>query len=200
MTFTHIARELNAGADAQANRAMDDGGSSVQEHPELARASLATGTNSSLFVSADPDADIPDPGIRSARRCRLTTTPSDAELRTLLSSMHSQSRKLRALPPSKLWPLHWVEAWQQACKDFTPHLREALDDGSELALLQALLDLLDLPGHVLLPLLNQQTEHPRAARPPPGIPDPLPQSQPAQLAAKKRAYQDLWAKDFQAAV
>ena len=65
-------------------------------------------------------------------------------------------------------------------------------------MLFGLLDLLNLPGHALLPLLDQQTEEHLTARPPPGIPDPLLQPQPAQLAAKKRAYQDLWSKAMQA--
>jgi len=116
-----------------------------------------------------------------------------------------QSRPLRALPPSKLWPKHWTDAWVRACKDFTGVLRSAVDDGSAIAVLQALLDFLELPTRILLPRLEQQAKRKgsRSSRNalPPGVPDPLPNDvceNPQQRAAVKRAYEDCWSKAMEA--
>ena len=99
--------------------------------------------------------DVVKPGDRKALRERLAHIPTNEELKLLVEEMHAQSRTLRALPPSRLWPTHYTRAWQDACKEFTPHLKAAMDSGSELALLQGAMDFMELPCRVLLPLVEE---------------------------------------------
>ena len=96
-----------------------------------------------------------------------------------------------------------MSRWVEACQDFTPCLRAALDDGSDLAMLQCVLDLLELPTRVLVPLLEekeqQKQKRARKPPPPPDMPDASHSSIKArQEAAKRRAYEDSWAKGLQA--
>ena len=79
----------------------------------------------------------------------------------------------------------------EACKEYTPRMRTALDDGSDMATLQCVVDLLEMPTRVFVPLLEEREEQQRKrgpkVRPPPDIPDPLGAgagSTPRQEAAK----------------
>jgi hypothetical protein len=118
--------------------------------------------------------------------------------------MHLESRLLTKIPPARLWPAHYKRRWREVCSDFTGELKAALDDGSDLALLQIFLDLLELPLVAFQPLLlekEQQTAERDSlyCKPPPLIPDPLPNEggRPEQRAAVKRAREDLWSKAMQ---
>ena len=81
-----------------------------------------------------------------------------------------------------------------------------MNDGSDIALLQVLLDFLELPTRVFVPLLDERAKQKtqpssELSKPPPNIPDPVPNTDggsPQQIAAQKRAYEDLWAKAMQA--
>ena len=53
------------------------------------------------------------------------------------------------LSPVRQWPAETLVAWTSACRAFTPTLAAALDGKDDLALVQALLDLIELPTLVL---------------------------------------------------
>jgi hypothetical protein len=70
-------------------------------------------------------------------------------------------------------------------------LKDALDDGSELRMLQILLDLMELPLTAMYDLLREEPKAASAEKPPQCVPDLLPTDvAPAQKAAVRRAYQD----------
>ena len=152
-------------------------------------------------LGADADDNGTDPaGPRQAPRLPYASMPSNDELHSRMQDLHQQSRRLHALPPSRLWPTHWTRAWTDTCTAFAPLLKAGLDSQSDLVKLQTLLDFLELPSRVFCPLLEErQLQHERrdALQPPPScIPDPLPSSEcaiPEQVAAEKRANEDLWA-------
>ncbi len=79
-------------------------------------------------------------GSKQKKRERLLRLPSHEALEALVNEMHLQSSALRALPPAGLWPEHSKRSWEEACAEFTAQLKAALDDGSELATLQIVLD------------------------------------------------------------
>ena len=56
---------------------------------------------------------------------------------------------LKRLPAVRQWPVELTADWTSACKAFNPSLAAALDGDDELAQVQALLDLLELPTRVL---------------------------------------------------
>jgi hypothetical protein len=125
-----------------------------------------------------------------ALRERLLRVPSHEALEAVVKEMHLQSRALQALPPARLWPERFKRTWEEACADFTAQLKAALDDGSELARLQIVLD---FNGQSAAPAHGGREDEagPQEANRPVGdIPDPLPSSEranPQQEAAKRRA-------------
>ena len=90
--------------------------------------------------------------------------PSREELLVWLGAIHQDSRALGMLSPVRQWPAETLVAWTSACRAFTPRLAAALDGEDNLALVQALLDLIELPTLVLRQHCpDQRTQHkPRA--------------------------------------
>ena len=182
--------------------------SHTAEDPHLlsSMCALRQGTADELFADPQDQDREQAPTVRKALRERLVSVPSDAELEVIAKELHLQSRPLHALPPARLWPAHFTRSWLEATQDFTAQLKAALDDGSDLAMLQIVLDFSELTSRVFLPLLEEdkkkkekQAEKSKDT-PTSTIPDPLPNSErvnPQQEAAKKRAYEDLWAKAMQ---
>ena len=66
-----------------------------------------------------------------------------------LGAIHQDSRALGKLSPVRQWSTETLVAWTSACKAFTPALAAALDGNDDTALVQALLDLIELPTRVL---------------------------------------------------
>jgi ribonuclease HI len=144
--FTHVRRALNGEADKLANEAMDAKDSKLTRAADFAAAHIV------LPLPEADDEDEPDepgPAARSGRIPLLTALPSREQLHAWLAEVHRDSRVLSRLPPSKLWPAHTTLAWTSACARFTAQLAAALDSACELALTQALLDLIELPAAVL---------------------------------------------------
>jgi len=206
ISFQQVPRKENKEADAEANVAIKAQASHRTQDPGMqsSMCALRHGTADALFADPQDKKDKEQaPTLRKALRERLLRVPSHEALEALVKEMHLQSRALRALPPARLWPEHFKRSWEEACADFTAQLKAALDDGSELATLQIVLDFNELPCRVLLPLMEEEKKqvHKKADRPPGAIPDPLPSSEranPQQEAAKRRAYEDLWSKAMQA--
>ena len=147
LTFAWKRRAENKEADAQCNKAMDEKETTFARTPDFVTHmdALALGTAAHIFLSAHTETEPTVDPTRRALRERLDRMPTDEELLPTLIEMHQQSRALRALPPARLWSPHWVARWTEACQGFTPCLKAALDDGSDLAMLQCVLDLLELP-------------------------------------------------------
>ena len=202
LTFTHVPRDRNKEADAAANEAMDARRSTfVKQHNwDTTLNLLQRGTAKSILEPEQEEEQLDPPGTRRAVREPLTALPSEDALVDILKSMHVDSRILCRLPPARLWPSHFKRHWREQTKAFTPRLKAALDDGSELALLQILLDLLELPLLTFQEPLTCERTPASKNTPPPAIPDPLPNaaSRPEHKAAVKRAYEDSWTKAMQA--
>ena len=153
-----MRRELNTEADALANAAMDTATTAsthtadfLSAHDQLPLLSHRGQDAAEPDQDAEPeDNDGDHPATLPPRRVpRLTALPSREELLGWLSVIHQDSRALGGLPPVRQWPAETQVAWTSACRTFAPTLGTALDVRDELALVQALLDLIELPTLVL---------------------------------------------------
>jgi hypothetical protein len=150
-----LPREQNKDADALANKAMDTKSSEIVITSSIAEI-LAPIPSSPAMSGAAPASSQPaspstQPDCNLARdptppadivTCvvELNQLPTAREVSELASQIHLESRVLCALPPSTLWSEAMKHRWTQACAALTPKLKAALDDGSDLSLMQALLD------------------------------------------------------------
>ena len=158
VAFQHVRREFNTEADALANAAMDTATTAsthtadfLSAHDQLPLLSHRGQDAAEPDQDAEPeDNDGDHPATLPPRRVpRLTALPSREELLGWLSVIHQDSRALGGLPPVRQWPAETQVAWTSACRTFAPTLGTALDVRDELALVQALLDLIELPTLVL---------------------------------------------------
>ena len=202
VVLDHIPRAQNSEADGLANRAMDDQ-ESVEEHAPALEEILSRMQQTLSEPVMEANQQHADPNIWSphmdAKTPRLAAMPSTEELETLAAELHLASRGLQQLTNTKLWPKHICLAWSQACRKFTPVLKEALDSDDPLQLTQALLDLLELPTTTLrryLPKPGQSNRHRSFNHP-----DPIgaeAQGDPNMRRAVNLTYQDLTGKAMQA--
>ena len=214
VTFRHVLRAFNREADTLANEAMDMKASS------LTRTAFFSTVRCKLPLSkahAEGDSETAEPLCliqRASRIPRLSVRPARDELYGWLADVHRDSRVLERLPPARSWGTDTVTAWVGACRAFTPVLAAALDGQDDLALAQAVLDLLELPslvlrphcpGHRLADVLRARLGEAEAAAvsrgiPPDGHRDP-PGSErggdPRLRRAKKLAYKDMADKAMQ---
>jgi hypothetical protein len=161
VTFQHMRREFNTEADALANEAMDTATSSLRHTADFAltRATLPLpkpdAQDADELEAEDAGAKAKDSGrepgpTRPSRHIpRLTAPPSREQLLMWLGAIHQDSRALGKLSPVRQWSTETLVAWTSACKAFTPALAAALDGNDDTALVQALLDLIELPTRVL---------------------------------------------------
>ena len=161
VAFQHVRRAFNGEADALANKAMDAATSSLTHTADFASARAALplpkpdAQNAAEPEAEDAEVEVKDSGrgpgpARPSRRIpRLAALPSREQLLVWLGAIHQDSRALGMLSPVRQWPTETLVAWTSACRAFTPALAAALDGDDELPLVQALLDLIELPTLVL---------------------------------------------------
>ena len=209
-----LPREQNKDADALANKAMDTKSSETVITSSIAEI-LAPIPSSPAMSGAAPASSQPaspstQPDCNLARdptppadivTCvvELNQLPTAREVSELASQIHLESRVLCALSPSTLWSEAMKHRWTQACAALTPKLKAALDDGSDLSLMQALLDTTRLP---LLTLARFVAKDEKRSQKHFTAPDPLPATEldggnPSQRRAKNKAWQDLWSGAMQ---
>ena len=189
--FEHFLRENNKEADRLANAAMD---TETSTDTPAATRDRALQAMQQTRGEGETDLDAPWTPHPRALTPRLSSMPSKEELLALAGKLHEASRDLGHLPPAKLWGKQMVTEWRRACNQFTPVLQQALDGRDELQLLQAVLDLLELPTLHLLkakPTRGAHCDHPEPA-------GTAARGNPLLNKAKKLVYMDLPAKAMQA--
>jgi hypothetical protein len=197
--FKHVLRRFNKAADSLANKAMDELADSDDWSPDRARliAHVLGNEPAGDDELSDPLVDQPD--AKSASPLHLVRTlipellnmPSEHETVELAKVLYRESRPLRALRPSHMWTDHQTNTWVRACALLGSHITAAIEDGSDLALMQAILDLHAWHTVVLRPFL-EKIEQPH--RPTFTIPTEPRTANPTHKRAVQHAYQDRCAK------
>ena len=200
-----LPRAQNKDADALANRAMDSKLSAVELAPSATSALEAlaprAGSQAPREVEDDHSGLARQPTTAAGilvQDVQLEAMPSLAEMTQLAKDVHLDSRRLCAIAPSRIWSAHMTHTWHRATAALTPRLKNNLDAGSDLGLVQALLDVIKLPVLTLSRFVAPE----EPVKPVFSPPDPLPSSEldggtPSQKRAKNKAWMDQWALAMQ---
>ena len=128
---------------------------------------------------------------------RFSTIPSDDELKPLLTRIHLKSRALRALRPSHLWSDHMRETWSTECRRAAADLQVALNKETDLATVQAVMDVIELPSRVLARFVPTDNSNIKPKRDSFELPGEHSSKSNAHRRAEKLVFQDKYAKAMQ---
>jgi len=152
--FRHVRRAFNVDADQLSNDAMNTKSSTNSVTADFSKTRttlplLRKGSADAPEQARDKDRKSQAATRRSGHIPRLTSLPSREELLAWLAAIHKDSRALGKLDAVRQWTAQATADWIAACAPLTRELAMALDGGDELALVQAILDLIELPSLTL---------------------------------------------------